>query len=60
MYRIWLNADETGYITDSVGGHEHYIVPPPDGEYEYYFYLDSYTFKNIELFRVVDGQLVKN
>lgn len=58
MYRIWLNADETGYITDSVGGHEQYIVPPPEGEYEYYFHLDDYTFKNIELFRLENGELV--
>lgn len=59
MYKIWLNADETGFITDSVGGHEKYIVPPPEGEYEYYFYVDDFTFKNIELFNIVEGSLLK-
>lgn len=58
MYRIWLNADETGFIVDSVGGHEEYIVEPKEEVFTHYFYVDDYTFKNINLFKVFGGDLV--
>lgn len=59
VYKIWLNTDESGFITDSMGGHEKYIVDPPEGEYQYYFYVDAFTFKNIEIFHIVNGELIK-
>lgn len=58
MYRLWVYTDEEGTIQNTYGGHEQFIVSP-EYDYDYYFEVDEDVYKNIGLYRVVDGTLQK-
>jgi hypothetical protein len=57
MYKLWVNEDIDGNIIAAFGGYEKYIVEPVE-PYDYYFYVSADVYKQIDSYKVINGELV--
>lgn len=71
-YDLWVDVDDKGHITDSYGGHKKYPSIPQEivedevtgfaiykeRNFDYHFEVSAEIFKNIDLYKVENGELV--